>query len=403
MHRRAVRAAATVAVAVLLLSRLVAGGSGGGSGDEGVGGETEAARREARRLAKQTAAATAVEEATKRNDRKTPAEGSNAEEEGGGEDEPSPLTVWRLDGSGRRWVQVLTGMSTSRSSAATTTDEWQSESLPAALQASESDNLLAFPSPFAPDTQTAATSTTTRGSYPPGSWLTQSSVNGNISSIGGEVHGGLSSYPRACATREMTSAELTAKESKRRVASIQRPFNFKIDIPVLFHVIHDGVDGYLTEERLRAQVKVLTDAFSGATARHDGTQNADASDTGVTFRFAGARYKNIRDPSGTVPTSWFRDDCSPGSGERRIKAALAETPDRVINVYTCEPNGGVLGWISAFPDELPESDAEHGVFLLHSSLPGGGAVPYNFGDTAVHEIGHYLGGIVTFETIQTVH
>lgn len=43
---------------------------------------------------------------------------------------------------------------------------------------------------------------------------------------------------------------------------------------------------------------------------------------------------------------------------------------RVLNVYTCEPNGGVLGWISAFPDELPEDDFDHGVFLLHSTLPG---------------------------------
>lgn len=43
---------------------------------------------------------------------------------------------------------------------------------------------------------------------------------------------------------------------------------------------------------------------------------------------------------------------------------------RVLNVYTCEPSGGVLGWISAFPDELSEDDNDHGVFLLHSTLPG---------------------------------
>ena len=69
----------------------------------------------------------------------------------------------------------------------------------------------------------------------------------------------------------------------------------------------------------------------------------------------------------------------------------------VLNVYTCEPSGGVLGWISAFPDELPEENADHGVFLLHSTLPGGGAVPYDWGDTAVHEVGHYLGLYHTFQ------
>lgn len=43
---------------------------------------------------------------------------------------------------------------------------------------------------------------------------------------------------------------------------------------------------------------------------------------------------------------------------------------QVLNIYTCEPNGGVLGWIAAFPDEIPEDDVDHGLFLLHSTLPG---------------------------------
>jgi hypothetical protein len=90
------------------------------------------------------------------------------------------------------------------------------------------------------------------------------------------------------------------------VASIQRPFNFKIEIPVLFHVIHDGPNGFVTEQRLRAQVAVLTAAFSGMTGRHDGTVNAETADTGVTFRFSGARYKNIASGANAAQSSWFR-------------------------------------------------------------------------------------------------
>ena len=82
--------------------------------------------------------------------------------------------------------------------------------------------------------------------------------------------------------------------------------------------------------------------------------------------------------------------------ETAMKQALAVDPASTLNFYTGDLGGGLLGY-ATFPFYYPESSFMHGVVCLYSSLPGGGASPYDEGDTGTHEIGHYLGLYHTFQ------
>lgn len=147
-------------------------------------------------------------------------------------------------------------------------------------------------------------------------------------------------------------------------------------IPVRFHVVYrtqgSQVLGRPTQAQIDAQIDVLNDAFAG---------------TGFSFFLAGTTFTNN--------SQWYTG-CASSGRERQMKQTLAVDPANNLNIYTCNPSGGLLGW-AYFPWSAPESSFWHGVVLLHSSLPGGTAAPYNLGDTATHEVGHYLGLWHTFQ------
>lgn len=175
-----------------------------------------------------------------------------------------------------------------------------------------------------------------------------------------------------CATRpisrleaRMVRARLKAWRREQSRAGYFAASNAVISIPVAFHVVTDGSAGDISDSQINQQINVLSAAFSGA---------------GFSFHLASTDR--------TDNSSWFRG-CA-GGQEMPMKNALASDPATTLNIYTCEPRGGILGY-AYLPQDLGESSATHGVVLLYSSLPGGSAVPYDLGDTGTHEVGHYLG------------
>jgi hypothetical protein len=145
-------------------------------------------------------------------------------------------------------------------------------------------------------------------------------------------------------------------------------------VNVHLHVIRsgDGKTGDLSDNQINSQMSILNAAFAG---------------TGWSFNLVSVDVSNNN--------AWFA--MSPGStAESQAKAALRQGSADDLNIYTANPGGGLLGW-ATFPSSYASSPSKDGVVLLYSSLPGGSAAPYNLGDTATHEVGHWMGLYHTFQ------
>jgi hypothetical protein len=144
-------------------------------------------------------------------------------------------------------------------------------------------------------------------------------------------------------------------------------------INVYFHVITAGSAGNVSDQMIADQIAVL---------------NAAYAPWGWSFVLA--------DVDRTDNATWYNGCYGNSSIENAFKSALRRGGAEDLNIYTCNPSNGILGY-ATFPWSYASSPQLDGVVLLDQSLPGGTAAPYNLGDTAVHEVGHWMGLYHTFQ------
>lgn len=146
-------------------------------------------------------------------------------------------------------------------------------------------------------------------------------------------------------------------------------------IPVYWHVINNGstaTQGNIPDSQIAQQISVLNAAYAS---------------TGWQFMLVSTDR--------TTNASWYT--ATPGTtAESQMKNALRQGTADDLNIYSNNMGGGLLGW-ATFPSSYARSPKLDGVVVLFSSLPGGSAAPYNLGDTATHEVGHWMGLYHTFQ------
>jgi hypothetical protein len=137
-------------------------------------------------------------------------------------------------------------------------------------------------------------------------------------------------------------------------------------------ILDDNGNGGPTNQMLNDQIAVLNSAYSS---------------WGYSF--------DVVATTETRNSAWYTAGYNT-TAERQMKQTLRQGSADDLNMYFNNMGGGLLGW-ATFPSSYASNPSMDGVVILTASMPGGSAYPYNEGDTATHEVGHWMGLYHTFQ------
>lgn len=204
-----------------------------------------------------------------------------------------------------------------------------------------------------------------------------------------ELRGPLTAKTRGCATyqpdlAEAEALEAHATEMAKIMADRSGRFNTEanattVTVNVYVHVLtNSSGGGNVTDTQISNQIRVLNDSYSGLT----GGANTK-------FRF------QLVSTDRTANNTWFAAGYGT-TAETQMKSALRKGTAKDLNIYFNQPSTGELGW-ATFPSSYSSQPLKDGVVCDGRTVPGGSMDPYNEGDTATHEVGHWVGLYHTFQ------
>ncbi|MFK7972944.1 MAG: PKD domain-containing protein [Bacteroidia bacterium] len=175
-----------------------------------------------------------------------------------------------------------------------------------------------------------------------------------------------------------------------------------LTLPVVVHIIYSNATENISQEQIMSQLKVLNQDYRRRNPDANQTEQQFqkiAADAGIEFCLAKV------DPNGN-PTSGIDRISLGGSpfSDKYINDVIKPTtiwdPLRYMNLWVCNITGGILGFaqfpsssgLSGIPS-APGAENTDGVVMHYNAFGTIGTAnpPFNYGRTATHEIGHWLG------------